>query len=82
MILSRRHRQPSYLSGDRVAAIGRLNGNTAKRTIDTSGLTVAPGFIEIHNHAPHSEIVGEILAKRGILNENKYSFPSSIQIPT
>jgi N-acyl-D-amino-acid deacylase len=35
----------------RVAAVGRLAGRTAARTIDATGLAVAPGFIDIHNHS-------------------------------
>jgi N-acyl-D-amino-acid deacylase len=46
---------PSYL-GDvairqgKIVALGRPSG-TAARTIDATGLTVAPGFIDIHNHS-------------------------------
>ena len=36
---------------DRIVAMGRLSGQTAARTIDAAGLTVAPGFIDIHNHS-------------------------------
>jgi N-acyl-D-amino-acid deacylase len=35
----------------RIAAIGRLPGASAARTLDASGLVVAPGFIDIHNHS-------------------------------
>jgi N-acyl-D-aspartate/D-glutamate deacylase len=35
----------------KIAAIGRLANRTAARTIDASGLVVAPGFIDIHNHS-------------------------------
>jgi N-acyl-D-amino-acid deacylase len=35
----------------RIAAVGRLAGRTAARTIDATGLAVAPGFIDIHNHS-------------------------------
>ncbi len=50
---------PSYLadlalSGNRIAALGRLTGKTAKRTIDAAGLVVSPGFIDIHNHSDYS----------------------------
>ncbi|MCP5111659.1 MAG: amidohydrolase family protein, partial [bacterium] len=39
------------LQGDKIAAIGRLEQASAKRVIDASGLTVTPGFIDIHSHA-------------------------------
>ncbi len=35
----------------KIAAMGRLAGKTAARTIDAAGLTVSPGFIDIHNHS-------------------------------
>jgi N-acyl-D-aspartate/D-glutamate deacylase len=35
----------------RIAAMGHLAGKTATRTIDASGLTVTPGFIDMHNHS-------------------------------
>jgi N-acyl-D-amino-acid deacylase len=35
----------------RIAGMGRLEEKTAARTIDAAGLTVAPGFIDIHNHS-------------------------------
>ncbi len=52
---------PSFL-GDvglrdgRIAAIGRLTGRTATRTIEAAGLVVAPGFIDIHNHSDETII--------------------------
>jgi N-acyl-D-aspartate/D-glutamate deacylase len=36
--------------GDKIAAVGRLSG-TAPKLIDGSGCIVAPGFIDVHNHA-------------------------------
>ena len=39
------------VSGDRIVAMGRLDGATAARTIDATGLTVTPGFIDVHSHA-------------------------------
>jgi N-acyl-D-amino-acid deacylase len=37
--------------GDRIAAVGDLSGARAARTIDATGLYVAPGFIDTHVHA-------------------------------
>ena len=39
------------IRGGRVATIGDLRTAAATRRIDASGLTVAPGFIDIHNHS-------------------------------
>ena len=36
--------------GDKIVAVGRLSG-TARKTIDASGFIIAPGFIDVHNHA-------------------------------
>ncbi len=35
---------------DRIVFIGSSKGHTAKRTIDATGLTVTPGFIDPHTH--------------------------------
>ena len=37
--------------GDRIAAVGRLTGATARREIDARGLVVTPGFIDMHTHS-------------------------------
>jgi N-acyl-D-amino-acid deacylase len=34
----------------RIAAIGKLGGAQARRTIDATGLYVVPGFIDMHSH--------------------------------
>jgi N-acyl-D-aspartate/D-glutamate deacylase len=42
------------IKAGRIAAMGRLAGRTAAHTIDAAGLTVAPGFIDIHNHSDYT----------------------------
>ena len=41
------------IRGDRIAAIGKLAGATARREIDAKGLVVAPGFIDMHSHSDY-----------------------------
>lgn len=38
------------VTGDRIAAVGRLDGIVAEHTIDATGHVVAPGFIDVHTH--------------------------------
>src|SRR5690349_9309467 len=50
---------PSFLgdigvTGNRIAAMGHLESAKGKRTIDAAGLTVAPGFIDMHNHSDYT----------------------------
>lgn len=39
------------ISGDRIAAVGDLGEATAARTVDATGLYLAPGFIDAHSHS-------------------------------
>lgn len=39
------------VAGGRIAAVGELPGATARRVIDGEGLTLCPGFIDIHGHS-------------------------------
>lgn len=39
------------LRGGRIVAVGDLSERAATRTLDISGLTVTPGFIDLHSHA-------------------------------
>ncbi|MEW6751710.1 MAG: amidohydrolase family protein [Candidatus Latescibacterota bacterium] len=48
-------RQPAYradlaIQGDRIAAIGAPEEEPARLVLDVSGRTVAPGFVDVHNH--------------------------------
>lgn len=39
------------INGDEIVKIGELNRAQASRVIDATGLTVVPGFIDLHTHA-------------------------------
>ncbi len=39
------------LKDGRIAAVGRLRGAAAARTIDADGLFVCPGFVDMHTHS-------------------------------
>lgn len=41
------------IRGDRIAAVGVLNGAQARDTIDATGLIVAPGFIDMLGHSEY-----------------------------
>ena len=52
----------------RIVALGLLRG-TATRTIDATGLVVAPGFIDIHNHSDDSVLEdadAESMVRQGV----------------
>ena len=46
-----RYRADVGVRGDRIAAIGRLAGAAATRTIDAADRLVTPGFLDVHSHA-------------------------------
>ena len=63
-----RRRNPTRYNG-RIAAIGSLAGAQARRRIDASGLIVAPGFIDIHNHSDYTilrEPRSESMIRQGV----------------
>jgi len=39
------------IRGDRIEAIGKLNGGDAHTIVDANGKTVCPGFIDAHSHS-------------------------------
>jgi dihydroorotase/N-acyl-D-amino-acid deacylase len=56
----------------RIAAVGRLPRATARRVIDAQGLTVAPGFIDLHSHSDFTLLVdgkGESKIRQGVTTE-------------
>jgi N-acyl-D-aspartate/D-glutamate deacylase len=54
------------LAGERIVFIGdaRAEGHTARRTIDATGLIVAPGFIDPHTHT--TEDLGDSAGRRNV----------------
>lgn len=60
------------IKADRIAAIGDLSQKRAGRRIDTRGLVVAPGFIDIHSHSDVTLLVnprGESKVRQGVTTE-------------
>lgn len=39
------------IAGERIGEIGSLKNSSANKTIDAQGLTVCPGFVDLHSHA-------------------------------
>ena len=53
----------------RIASIGSLAAGSARQRIDASGLTVAPGFIDMHNHSDYTILVepkSESMIRQGV----------------
>lgn len=48
------------VDGDHISGVGQLDGATARQVVDAPGQVVAPGFIDVHNHA-NNEVDGGIL---------------------
>lgn len=58
--------------GDRLAALGDLTGAEADRVVDAAGLTVAPGFIDIHSHSDFTILIdprAEGKVRQGVTTE-------------
>ncbi|MFX0115526.1 MAG: amidohydrolase family protein, partial [Candidatus Hodarchaeota archaeon] len=46
-----------FLANDKILAIGKLKDFSIQRTIDATGLVVAPGFIDAHSHSDTTTLV-------------------------
>jgi N-acyl-D-amino-acid deacylase len=57
------------IRGGRIARIGDLAGAAAALRIEATGLTVAPGFIDMHNHSDYTILVepkAESMIRQGV----------------
>ena len=60
------------ISGGKIAAVGSLGSAAAARTVDATGLVVAPGFIDMHSHSDTTMLDdpgGESKAHQGVTTE-------------
>jgi N-acyl-D-amino-acid deacylase len=53
--------KPGYLAdvairAGKIVAVGTVSRDGAEKTIDATGLIVAPGFIDVHNHVPDTAL--------------------------
>jgi N-acyl-D-amino-acid deacylase len=58
--------------GDAIAAVGAIAAEQGRDVIDATGLTVTPGFVDIHSHSDGSLLVhpgAESRARQGITTE-------------
>jgi N-acyl-D-amino-acid deacylase len=65
---------------DRIAAIGDLKGSRARQVIDAAGLTVSPGFIDIHSHSDYTLLVdgtAQSKIRQGVTTEILGEAPSA-----
>jgi N-acyl-D-amino-acid deacylase len=60
------------LQGDRIAAVGDISAEQAKRSLDVRGLHLCPGFVDMHSHSDGGILVypgGESRVRQGITSE-------------
>jgi N-acyl-D-aspartate/D-glutamate deacylase len=71
----------------KIAAIGDLGVAEARQRIDAAGLTVAPGFIDMHNHSDYTilaEPKSESMIRQGVttmvLGESRSAGPDGVNV--
>jgi len=68
-----RRRADVGIQGERITAIGDLAGAEAAQVIDAAGRIVAPGFVDVHNHA-----AGWFLRKPHQVSKTSQGFTSEV----
>src|SRR5690348_7955921 len=67
-----RYKGDVAITGDRIAAVGFLNGAVARETVDVGGLAVAPGFIDMMGQSEINVLIdNRVLSKvtQGVTTE-------------
>ncbi|MFQ6111598.1 MAG: amidohydrolase family protein, partial [Nitrospinota bacterium] len=60
------------VSGERIAAIGRLGPASSRRVVNCGGLILAPGFIDVHSHSDFYLLINplaESKVRQGVTTE-------------
>ena len=58
--------------GDQIVEIGKLQGSSARRTINAAGRILAPGFIDMHTHSdlqPLANPLHECKIRQGVTTD-------------
>src|SRR5690348_2659200 len=57
------------IQGDRILAVGQFQSGKVGQTIDCTGLTVCPGFVDLHNHSDDSILAEETRAAENYIRQ-------------
>jgi N-acyl-D-aspartate/D-glutamate deacylase len=57
------------IRGDRIVAVGQFTPGKIGETIDCTGLIVAPGFIDLHNHSDESIVAADTRTAENYLRQ-------------
>ena len=54
---AQRRRTDLAVAGDRIAEVGQIDGSRGRRVIEATGLSLAPGFVDIHSHSDYHLLI-------------------------
>ncbi|MEM7118508.1 MAG: D-aminoacylase [Chloroflexota bacterium] len=69
----RRYQADVAIQGDKIAKIGTIEPDNARKTIDAQGKIVAPGFIDVHTHAD-----GWLLKEPNLFSKTSQGFTTEV----